>query len=410
MPEIVCKQKANKSVQAFVTHKFRSKAVQARVKLTDKAISPLKPTFISCSTSPLKAGTIVKSSPSVSGLQKIRRQILIEEEHSDSDISLNAPSVGTNSSSPSGHSMQAESSSDCSELIAEDRKLEANETIFNTIAKIEKSPRLYIGVPNSCYYLIDIIIDELNIPKEHILLCLNKIRLDSKFTQLKDEYGMTSSYLGKIFKKCIPCIASVMRPFIVELDSDVNKRTLPMAFRHKYNNVSCIIDCLEIEVQRPSKAVSQALTWSEYKKANTIKYLISCTPNGLVNYVSPGFGGRTTDTCLVEACDFVKTLKNGMCVMADRGFKHVEQYLKKSGITLVRPPSVETGVKMSKSEAKQTKQIASLRIHIERVIRRLREFHMLRPHACINFQFVKILDDIILIACGLINLQDSLIK
>lgn len=66
--------------------------------------------------------------------------------------------------------------------------------------------------------------------------------------------------------------------------------------------------------------------------------------------------------------------------MADRGFKHLEQCLKKAGITLVRPPSVETGVKMSKTEAKFTKQIASLRIHIERVIRRLREFRMLKPH------------------------------
>lgn len=96
--------------------------------------------------------------------------------------------------------------------------------------------------------------------------------------------------------------------------------------------------------------------------------------------------------------------------MADRGFKHIEQYVKKSGITLVRPPSVEKGSQMTKSEAKETKQIASLRIHIERVIRRVREFYMLRPHACLNFNFVKILDDVIIIACALINLQDSLIK
>lgn len=65
---------------------------------------------------------------------------------------------------------------------------------------------------------------------------------------------------------------------------------------------------------------------------------------------------------------------------------------------------------MSKSEAKETKQIASLRIHIERVIRRLRESYMLKPHACLNYNFVKILDDVIIVACALINLQDSLIK
>lgn len=96
--------------------------------------------------------------------------------------------------------------------------------------------------------------------------------------------------------------------------------------------------------------------------------------------------------------------------MADRGFQHVEQYLQKSGVQLVRPPSVETGVKLTKSEAKLKKQIASLRIHIERVIRLLRKFYMLKKHACININFVKVLDEIITIACALINLQNYLIQ
>lgn len=123
-----------------------------------------------------------------------------------------------------------------------------------------------------------------------------------------------------------------------------------------------------------------------------------------------GYGGRVTDTSLVESCDFIRYLQPGMCVMADRGFKHVEQYLRKEGIKLVRPPSVVTGAKLSKGEVKETKQIASLRIHIERVIRRLREFNMLKPHACVNLHLVKALDEVIVIACALINLQDSLIK
>lgn len=409
VPETLCKLTADKSVQALITHKFRSKAVQTKIKSAEKALSPLKPSQIFISTSPFKSETIINSSPSVSGLSKITKSIFIELEHSDSDISLYKPSASTTSCS-SVQSLQVKSSSEGSEFIEEDRKLEAKETILNMVKKIEKKPRLYIGVPIKCYYLVDIIIDEINIPKHHLLFCLNKIRLDSTFNQLSDDYAMTPSYLSKIFSKNIPLIASVMRPFIVSLDSEMIKKTLPMAFRHKYNNVSCIIDCLEIEIEKPSKAINQALTWSDYKKANTIKYLISCTPNGLVNYISPGFGGRTTDTCLVKSCDFVQTLKSGMFVMADRGFKHVEPFLKKAGITLVRPPSVETGVKMSKTEAKLTKQIASLRIHIERVIRRLREFRMLKPHACINFKYVKILDEIIIIACALINIQDSLIK
>lgn len=97
------------------------------------------------------------------------------------------------------------------------------------------------------------------------MLCLNKIRMDFKFKQLKDDYGISPANLSKIFMKNIPLIAEFLHPFVVGLDKDMIKKNLPMAFRHKYNNVSCITDCLEIEMQKPSKAVNQAMTWSDIK-------------------------------------------------------------------------------------------------------------------------------------------------
>ncbi|KAL4718237.1 hypothetical protein ACJJTC_018236 [Scirpophaga incertulas] len=250
VPETLCELTADKSVQALITHRFRNINLHIPIQIRDH----------------YKFMTFC-----VSWLSKITKSIFKESERSDSDISLYEPSASTTSCSPV-HSLQVKSSSDCSEFIEEDKRLRAKETIMNMIEKIEKKPRLYIGVPIKCYYLIDIIIEELNIPKHHLLFCLNKIKLDSIFNQLSDDYAMTPSYLSKIFSKNIPLIASVMRPFIVSLDSEMIKKTLPMAFRHKYNNVGCIIDCLEIEIEKPSKAINQALTWSDYKKANTIKY------------------------------------------------------------------------------------------------------------------------------------------
>lgn len=72
---------------------------------------------------------------------------------------------------------------------------------------------------------------------------------------------------------------------------------------------------------------------------------------------------------------------------------------------LLRPPSVSAGAKLSKTEVRQTKIIASLRIHVERVIWRVREFHMLKQHAVINNNIIRVLDHVIKL-----NLQDSLIK
>lgn len=41
-----------------------------------------------------------------------------------------------------------------------------------------------------------------------------------------------------------------------------------------------------------------------------------------------------------------------MWVMADRGFKHMEVYSRKMGVLLVQPPSVVSGAKLSKPQAK----------------------------------------------------------
>lgn len=268
---------------------------------------------------------------------------------------------------------------------------------------------MYVGISKECYFLIQLLHKHTNIKEEHILLCLKKIRLNTTFCELEDDFGISLSHANKLFLANIPIISSFLRSFIVNLNKKLIKKNLPIAFRHNYHNVSCIIDCLEIDIQKPSKALHQALTWSEYKKGNTVKYLISCTPNDLVNYISHGFGGRTSDVTIVENCNFLDGLPQRTCILADRGFKHLEQLLHEKGMKLLRPPSVNAGAKLSSTEVRLTKIFASLRIHIERVIRRLREFHMLKQHSVINTNILRVLDHVIIIACALIK-QDSLIK
>ncbi|XP_024893446.1 uncharacterized protein LOC112468481 [Temnothorax curvispinosus] len=77
---------------------------------------------------------------------------------------------------------------------------------------------------------------------------------------------------------------------------------------------------------------------------------------------------------------------------------------------LIKPPSVSSTHKPTKSEVLETKRIASLRIHVERVIGRLREFDFIKPHAVINHSMLSYTDDIIVIASALINLHSPIIK
>jgi len=208
----------------------------------------------------------------------------------------------------------------------------------------------------------------------------------------------------------VPKLAYYFKEFIYFPTKESILKTLPIPFRVHFSHVQSIIDCFEIQIEKPSNSVHQSLTWSKYKKCNTLKYLISATPDGFINFISNGYGGRTSDTLLFEECGILNQLPEKCGVMADRGFKSIQTILNKKQCELIRPPSVSNKEKPTKDEVLLTKQIASLRIHIERIIRRLREFQILTPHSCLKKYIMPQIDSIVIIVCALINIQMPIIK
>lgn len=275
---------------------------------------------------------------------------------------------------------------------------------------ISKDPMYYLGLPQASYGLIDTLAECLQTDSMNILICLKKIRLNASFQGLSYDFSVSKSYCSKTFKNLLPDLAACFSSLIQWPVEKEIKRRLPIPFRARFSHVQSIIDCFEIEIEKPTDAIKQTLTWSNYKKCNTIKYLISCTPDGYINFVSQGFGGRTSDTKLTELSGYLYVLPDGASVMADRGFKGLAPSLEKKGCQLIRPPSVAADHKSSMKEVRLSKKIASLRINIERVIRRVREFSFLRPHSCVDHNLVKYLDVIVQMVCGLVNLQKPLIK
>ena len=60
--------------------------------------------------------------------------------------------------------------------------------------------------------------------------------------------------------------------------------------------------------------------------------------------------------------------------MADKGFD-IEDLLRGKSVSLNLPLFLESRSQFSAAEVQQTKMIAKVRIHVERAIRRIKEYH-----------------------------------
>ena len=144
--------------------------------------------------------------------------------------------------------------------------------------------------------------------------------------------------------------------------------TTPVSFRQYFKtNVAVIIDCFEIFINKPSNLKARSATWSQYKHRNTIKFLIGISPQGVITFISKAWGGRTSDKYLAENSKFLNHLLPGDVVLADRGFDIAESvgvYCAEVKI----PAFTKRKKQLSGADVESTQRIASVQIHVEKVI------------------------------------------
>ena len=139
-----------------------------------------------------------------------------------------------------------------------------------------------------------------------------------------------------------------------------------------YPQTRCIIDATELIIDIPS---AQQLTFSNYRNHNTAKALVGITPSGAICFISDLYGGNISDKKLTVECGILKPLEHGDSTMADRGFT-VKDVLP-LGVSLNVPPRLNDTGQLTKNECTTTKRIASVPIHVERGIERVKNYKIL---------------------------------
>ena len=132
-------------------------------------------------------------------------------------------------------------------------------------------------------------------------------------------------------------------------------------------------------MERPTHLLARAQTYSSYKHHNTVKYLIGIIPQGTVSFRSEGWGGRTSDKYITEHSNLLDNRIPGDTVLADRGFDIKDSVGSKLS-RLELPAFTKNQTQLDSISVEQTRNIANVRIHVERVIGNVRKKYSILQH------------------------------
>ena len=228
-------------------------------------------------------------------------------------------------------------------------------------------------------------------------------------------FGIHQSTVLRYFNKWLDVLYKKLSVFVCWPERDQLMKTMPIEFSKNFRKCVIIIDCFEVFMERQTSLIARAQTWSNYKKHNTVKFLIGITPQGSIAFISRGWGGRVSDVHLTENCGLLRNLLPGDVVLADRGFNiHEAAGMYCAEVKL--PPYTRGKKQLSKMEIDVSRQLSRVRIHVEWVIGMLRQKYTILQSIlpislimCDSESDISSVDKIAVIACTLCNRCDSVV-
>ena len=184
--------------------------------------------------------------------------------------------------------------------------------------------------------------------------------------------------------------------------------SMPMSMKGKFPHVRCIIDCAEFKIAVQSSLLMHKLLYSDYKSHTTVKALVGIIPGCGFSFISSVYPGSISDKEITIRSGILnpKLWSHGDGLMADRGFT-IKEHLAEMGVDLVIPSFLRGRTQLSELEVVHTQQIANERIHVERMIQRLKCWHIFDRVIPVNM--MGSLNQIITVCALLCNFQDPII-
>lgn len=241
---------------------------------------------------------------------------------------------------------------------------------------------------------------------QEFIMTLVRIRLGLFERDLGHRFNVSHMSVSRITNSWLRFLRSEFEPLIQIPPDDVLKFHMPKVFKEICPDTVVIVDCTEFQMEKPSSLDAQSACYSSYKSTNTMKALLGITPSGVVCFVSELFPGSTSDLEITMQSGFLGKLKRGDEVMADKGF-NCQDELASVGVVLVKPNFLKDKKQFSTKETEHNKTIASLRVHVERLMERIKNWHIF--YRKIPISMSPVASDILIVVAALSNFLPPLI-
>ncbi|KAL3969288.1 phosphatase and actin regulator 4 [Sarotherodon galilaeus] len=234
-------------------------------------------------------------------------------------------------------------------------------------------------------------------PIDEFFLFLVFLSAGLKERDLAHRFNIHQSTVSRIIATWTNFLATALGSQCIWLTREEVQAYLPEEFKD-FSDTQMILDCTELRCQTPS---SPSEMYSSYKSHCTMKALVGIAPHGPVTFISNLYAGSVSDKELFKQSGIAEKLTEDMAVMVDKGFLITDCCKCK----VYCPPFLSKQKQMPAYQVKETQAIARLRVHVERVIRRIKQNKLF--DTIITMSHVYNINQLFAVACMLSNYQNT---
>lgn len=244
--------------------------------------------------------------------------------------------------------------------------------------------------------------------KDSLLIFLIKMKQNFDFSALSILFNSDRITMSQTFRRTLKFLSRACKNFIMWSSTGVLQSRRPMSFKKNSKNRRVVVDWTSVNLEKPRDVEQRLQFYSKEKAAFTVKFLIGCTTNGFISFVSKFYGGRKGYAEVARNSGLLDLLEPGDVVIATKASPDVRSAVKNTGKEiLLAMPRRSQGNDFFIEGISEAEIVASVCVQTARTMQRIKSYNILSK---LRVNMLPYSDNILFMCCVLANVQSRIIK